>query len=212
MRDHILDATERVLSRLGYQKMTLDEIAREAGIARQTISLHFRSKEALALGTIDRMAEWLETRLCDLAGANLPWDERLRQMLVARVLFRLDSVLDHDHSLEEIVRPLRASYLARRAGHLAAEAAIFARVLAAGRAVGAFEVDDVDAMAAALLLATDGLVPSSLSPPESTERGHVEANTHRVAELLVRGLRTQVRPKRSDSRSGTSARGAARKG
>jgi AcrR family transcriptional regulator len=207
MRDHILDATERLLARVGYQKMTVDAIADEAGIEQRTISLHFRSKEAIALGTIDRVIERLESRLLDLAGANLPWDERLRQMLLARVLFRFDSMRDYVESLDEMFRSLRAAYLDRRARYFAAEAEIFARVLAAGRAVGTFELDDVDAMAAALLLATDGLLPFNTSSREMGGRGDVEASVRRIADLLVRGLRPQMSPRRSDSR----ARGASRK-
>ena len=36
MRDKILDATERLLSRYGYAKMTVEDIAREAGIGKGT--------------------------------------------------------------------------------------------------------------------------------------------------------------------------------
>ena len=39
MRDRILDSAERLLDRLGYQKMTVDDIAREAGVGRRTIYL-----------------------------------------------------------------------------------------------------------------------------------------------------------------------------
>ena len=51
MRDRILDATERLLGRLGYQKTTMDDIAIEAAIGRRTIYLHFAGKEAVALAT-----------------------------------------------------------------------------------------------------------------------------------------------------------------
>ena len=34
-RDLILDATERLLGRLGYQKTTMEDIAREAGIGKR---------------------------------------------------------------------------------------------------------------------------------------------------------------------------------
>ncbi len=36
MRDKILDATERLLARYGYAKMTVEDIAREAGIGKGT--------------------------------------------------------------------------------------------------------------------------------------------------------------------------------
>ena len=84
MRDRILDATERLMGRLGYQKMTMDDIAREAGIGRRTIYLHFPSKEETALATIDRIVDRLKTGSGELAASSLPWDERLRRMLLVR--------------------------------------------------------------------------------------------------------------------------------
>ncbi len=193
MRDRILDATESLMARLGYQKMTMDDIAREAGIGRRTIYLHFPSKEETALGTIDRIVERLKTRLEALAVASLPWDERLRQMLLARVMFRFDSVRDYYQSIDEIFRSLRAAYMGRRARYLADEAAILACVLAGGRAAAAFELDDPTEAAETLLLATNGLLPSNLSPRELGERAEVEVRASRIVDLLLKGLRPKGR-------------------
>ena len=126
MRDRVLDSAERLMGRLGYQKMTMDDIAREAGIGRRTIYLHFPSKEETALATIDRIVDRLKSRLGELAASDLPWDERLRRMLLVRVLFRFDSVRDYYHGIDEIFRSLRPAYMARRARYFAEEAAIFA--------------------------------------------------------------------------------------
>src|SRR6516225_5249986 len=82
MRNRILDATERLLARLGYQKTTMDDIAREAGIGKRTIYLHFPSKEEVALGSIDRIVERLKERLQTLALSGESPAERLRQMLL----------------------------------------------------------------------------------------------------------------------------------
>jgi AcrR family transcriptional regulator len=209
MRDRILDAAESLMGRLGYQKMTMDDIAREAGIGRRTIYLHFPSKEETALGTIDRIVERLTARLVALADSSLPWEERLRQMLFVRVLFRFDSVRDYYHSIDEIFRSLRAAYLARRARYLADEAEVFARVLAGGRAEGAFDVDDPAAMAATLLLATNGLLPSNLTPRELGARTEIEARANRIADLLLKGLcpvrrRTALKRTARSSTSGTA--------
>src|SRR2546421_7863518 len=81
MRDLILDAVERLLARFGYQKMTMDDIAREARIARRTIYLHFASKEEVALCSIDRIVERLIERLRETARRPELADARLRQML-----------------------------------------------------------------------------------------------------------------------------------
>ena len=192
MADRILDSAERLMGRLGYQKMTMDDIASEAGIGRRTIYLHFPSKEETALATIDRIVDRLKFRLGELAAPALPWDERLRRMLLERVLFRFDSVRDYYHGIDEIFRSLRPAYMARRARYFAEEAAIFAAVLSGGRAAGAFELDDPGTTATTLLLSTNALLPSSLSTRELGERADVELRAVRIADLLLRGLSSRM--------------------
>src|SRR5262245_35993053 len=47
--DRVLDAAGELLLRWGYQRVTIDEIARHAGIGKGTVYLHFPNKEALFL-------------------------------------------------------------------------------------------------------------------------------------------------------------------
>ncbi|CAN5598918.1 hypothetical protein BH10PLA2_BH10PLA2_40340 [soil metagenome] len=194
MRDRILDATERLLGRLGYQKTTMDDIAMEAEVGRRSIYLHFDSKEAVALGTIDRIVDRLLARLENLAKAELTTSEQISRMLVDRVLFRFDSVGGYFHSIDEIFRSLRSAYMVRRAGYFQKEAAIFAKVLAAGQDAGELAVNDPEACAQALLLATNSLLPSSLSTRELGRRSEVEERVKRIADLLVNGLLARQRP------------------
>jgi AcrR family transcriptional regulator len=188
MRDRILDATERLLARYGYPKTTMDDLAREAGIGKRTIYLHFASKEEVALSSIDRIVDRLTERLRAVAGSDLPADRRVRRMLLLRVLFRFDSVRDYHHSFDELFASLRPAYLARRQRYFDAEAAVFAGVLREGRAAGLFACDDPLAAAQTLLLATNALLPSGLSVRELGKRSEVEAKTARIADLLLTGL------------------------
>ena len=57
--DRLLDAAERLLARLGYQKTTMEDLAREAGLGKRTIYLHFAGKEEVMLSTIDRIVKRL---------------------------------------------------------------------------------------------------------------------------------------------------------
>ena len=200
MRDRILDATERLLGRLGYQKTTMDDIAAEAEVGRRSIYLHFAGKEAVALATIDRIVDRLLERLDHLAGAELTWEERLRRMLAERVLFRFDSVRGYFHSIDEIFRSLRSAYMARRAQYFAREAAFFERVLEGGTAAGEFGLDKAHATAEALLLATNSLLPSGLSTRELGRRSEVEERVARIAQLLIGGILTHEKPSSSTRR------------
>src|SRR5262249_41307685 len=69
-RDLILDATERLLGRLGYQKTTMEDIAREAGIGKRTIYLHFVGKEQVALSASARIVARLLARLRAIAASD----------------------------------------------------------------------------------------------------------------------------------------------
>ena len=82
VKDAILDATDRLLARFGYRKMTVEDISVEAGIGKGTIYLHFSSKEEVVLSHIDRIVERLQDRLKEIAESDAPAAERLRLMLL----------------------------------------------------------------------------------------------------------------------------------
>jgi AcrR family transcriptional regulator len=187
-RDLILDAIERLLARYGYKKTTMDDLAREAGIGKGTIYLYFPSKEEVALSSIDRVVARVQARLRSLAAADEPAPERLRQMLAARVLLRFDSVQTYSQGLDDLFESLRPAYMARRDRYFDTEADIFAGVLAVGRRQKAFTFTDVHATARALLLATNALLPYSLSPQELGRRADIEKKVNTLASLLLHGL------------------------
>jgi AcrR family transcriptional regulator len=193
-RDRLLDVAERLLARLGYQKTTMEDLAREAGLSKRTIYLHFAGKEEAMLSTIDRIVERLLDRLREAAASGGPAADRLRRMLLLRVMFRFDSVRDYYHGLDELFRAIRPAYMARRARYFTAETEMFAGVLGAGAAAGELAVDDPHAAAFDLILATNALLPSGLSARELGERAEVEARTRRIADLLIDGLRRRERP------------------
>src|SRR5687767_4004152 len=188
VRDSILEATDRLLARYGYRKMTVEDIAVEAGIGKGTIYLHFSSKEEVVLSHIDRIVERLKERLREIAGSDATAAERLRLMLVTRVLFRFDSVQHYTQSLNDLLAALRPGLLARRAQYFEAEAQIFAEVLRAGREAGELRFDDEQPTAHALLQATNGLLPYSLSTSELGSRREVSQRVADVADLLLIGV------------------------
>jgi AcrR family transcriptional regulator len=187
--DRILDATERLLARFGYDKTTVDDIAQEAGVSKRTIYLHFAGKEAVALASIDRVVGRVTDRLRQIAAGGAPPADRVREMLVARIVGRFDSVRSYHQSLDDMFRSLRPAYLARRQKYFDAEAEVLAGVLDEGRRSREFAVADPLASAHDLLVATNGLLPYSLSPAEFGRRSGVAARAGRIAGLLLDGLK-----------------------
>jgi AcrR family transcriptional regulator len=193
-----LDATEGLLARYGYRKMTVEDIAREVGVGKGTIYLHFASKEEVVLSHVDRIVERLKERLQAIALSNATAAIRLRLMLLTRVLFRFDSIQHYTQSLNDLLAALRPSLLARRARYFDEEAQILAQVLNQGKDAGEFEFDDALSTAYALLHATNSLLPYSLSTMELGERDEVKEKTAAVADLMLHGLL------RNEPRSGTN--------
>lgn len=53
----IVDATNNLLAKKGFEMMTMDEVAAEVGIAKASLYKHFPSKEALAAAALIRLLE-----------------------------------------------------------------------------------------------------------------------------------------------------------
>jgi AcrR family transcriptional regulator len=187
-RDAILDATDRLLAKYGYKKMTIDDLASEVGIGKGSVYLHFASKEEIALSHIDRIIERLMNRLVSIAASSDIVDKRLRKMMVERVLFRFDSVQHYSQSLNEMLANLRPRLLERRRRYFEEEARLFAQVLSEGKKAGIFTFRDPVITANAILDATNSLLPYSLSARELGERSEIETKTLSLADLILNGL------------------------
>ena len=190
-RDAILDATDRLLARYGYKKMTIDDLAREVGIGKGSVYLHFDSKEEIALSHIDRIIERLKSSLYATANSKVSPEKKLRKMLIDRVMMRFDSVQHYSQSLNELLAQLRPRLLDRRKRYFEEEAQIFAGVLAEGKAAGVFRVKNTVETGRTLLDATNALLPYSLSAYELGERSEIEKKTNNVADLILSGLFTR---------------------
>ncbi|MEP7214152.1 MAG: TetR/AcrR family transcriptional regulator [Acidobacteriota bacterium] len=188
VREAILDATERLIARFGYRKMTIDDLAREVGIGKGSIYLHFTSKEEVALTHIDRIIERLKRRLQQIASQDATSETKIRKMLVERVIFRFDSVQHYSEGLNELLSQLRAKLLERRKRYFEEEAHLFAAVIEQGVSAGEFRKHDALAAAHTLLLATNSLLPYSLSTSELGERAEIGQKTRALADMLLKGL------------------------
>ena len=188
-RDAILDATDRLLARYGYKKMTIDDLAQEVGIGKGSVYLHFSSKEEIALSHIDRIIERLKKGLASIAARPIPADERLKLMLVERVLFRFDSVQHYSQSLNDLLAYIRPNLLERRKRYFEGEAKIFARVLEDGQTSGVFNIENSLDTARNMLTATNSLLPYSLSTDELGKRNDLKRRSLAIAELLLSGVK-----------------------
>lgn len=190
VRDAILDAADDLLTRFGYKKMTIDDLARAVGIGKGTVYLYFPSKEEIALSHIDRIIERLKSKLWEIATSDRQPEKKIKDMLVGRVMFRFDAVQHYSSSLNDLLAQIRPRLLDRRKRYFEEEAEIFAHVLEDEKNREKFTGDPHEA-ARLLLVATNSLLPYSLSTNELGARHEIENKARRLADLLLNGIVTR---------------------
>src|SRR5271167_4870951 len=77
-RRALLDAALTVFTRYGYQKTSMNEVARSAQLSRQGLYLHFATKEELFQAAVRNTLETSSgAAVAALTNASLPLDQRL---------------------------------------------------------------------------------------------------------------------------------------
>jgi AcrR family transcriptional regulator len=81
----ILDAASRLFLAPGPGQVSMDDLARDLGMAKKTIYRHFPDKRSLMTAVLDRQFGGIERTLAAAAeeARDKPFDERIRQFLIA---------------------------------------------------------------------------------------------------------------------------------
>jgi AcrR family transcriptional regulator len=163
-RRQILTAAEELLQAWSFSDITMDRIAERAGVAKGTLYLYFRTKEALFLRLYDQHLEAWYAELADLAGlGSHTVDPAAAARVIAstlssrRTLIRLHGLM-HSRLAHNIDRDTLIDFL--RAHHLRMS---FLAPALAGRISGLSEDDALpflrrlEAVAGGLLRAASAL-------------------------------------------------------
>ena len=188
IRETILDATDTLLERHGYHRITMEDIAQEAGVGRRTIYLYFRNREDVCLACADRIFANLHQTLQSIAACGDAPVERLQQILLTRVLFMFDRAQDNYQKYLDLFAAVRPAYLARREKYVEAEALLLQEVIAEGIRAGDFSDEPITLTAHALIQATNSLMPYTLSPRQLQAHEEVKSQLERIISLLLNGL------------------------
>lgn len=187
-RQLIVETADRLMGQYGYNRMTIEELARECGIGKGSVYLHFRSKEQIALATVDRVVDAAHDEMARIAGEDRPAVERLREMLQARVRVRLERVRHRAWSMDEMLARIRPALLERRRVHFDREAKLLAIVISEGERRGEIPHHDPALAARALLTGTNSLLPFGLSRRDIDELERVQHDVALVTRFLLLGL------------------------
>ena len=84
-KQEIVFALLKVMSELGYEKASIQAIAKEAGLASGLIHYHFKTKQEILISAVGWIASAAEERLTSMQeGQQNPWD-RLEAFINARL-------------------------------------------------------------------------------------------------------------------------------
>lgn len=189
-REAILDAAERLLTRYGYGKMTMSDLAQEAGIGVGTTYLHFPGKAQVALAVVTRENLWVVAEQRRIAAAPAPVAARLRDVLTVRVLMRFERLRQQKHSLAELKPAIQQQkgLAEQAAAWREQEAQIVAALLREGAEGGEFEISDAESTAGAMLWATEALLPRNLRQQDLEPPHLVPERARDIVALLLRAV------------------------
>ncbi|MDX2275804.1 MAG: TetR/AcrR family transcriptional regulator [Hyphomonadaceae bacterium] len=188
--NHIISVAEALIVRDGYQAVSVDAIARAAGISKKTIYSQFENKAGLLAAVVDRLARSLSVALAPVQQSSL------REGLLHQAEIILDASYDETTLKFDIIlfREARAFPELRQIFERAAREQFFKPVeefLLACAARGLLQrIDCVFAAQAFVHLLTGDIVaqtamgtaPKPMSPAE--RRAHAE----RVCDLFIGGI------------------------
>ena len=84
-RAKIVDAARSIFARKGFARGIMDEIAKEAGIAKGTIYLYFRSKKEIYKAVMDRDMEFLNKITLERMDAAVNLEGKIRAFTLTRL-------------------------------------------------------------------------------------------------------------------------------
>lgn len=187
----ILDAAEHQLSHYGFTKMTMSDLAEEAGVGVGTIYLHFTGKAEVATAVVERTNQRVVEQLEAEARSSSPVETRLSTILQKRILLRFEIVRRRSHQMDEI-RALIHQQKAIRPAFLRwfeIETHLVAEVLEEGKRLGTFDFEDAVSTAQTILWSMDTLMPRNLRPRDFESPDEVRNKTERLADFALRSLR-----------------------
>jgi len=187
-RTDIEEAVTRLLTRNGSQGFTMDQVAAEAGVAKGTLYLHFKSKSELLESVKEASLAPLREELETVLNADLAPQEKIEQ-LVARQLRYFDERRDlfrfllEERQLAQLrrTRQLDSGYkrMLQR----------IKKVVEDGMRVGVFRKLDAVKVAAMLFEASIAVIGQRLW---SESPGPWEEDARILVEVFVRGIAAET--------------------
>ena len=192
---NILEAADELFARYGFERTSMDDIARHSGIGKGSIYLEFRTKEEILFRILERYAQTLQDNLrTKLADETLSPIKTLREAFIDESISCYDRVTRDIHTPETL---LHTSISMKK--HFASFFVIRRELLHSTltKAAKAGEINPKKAteeVAQLLMMATSGLFPPYFDNfSESAiikSREDLIKRAPALVDLLIDGLKT----------------------
>jgi AcrR family transcriptional regulator len=193
-REEILAIFRRLVARYGLDRVTMKELAREAGVSVGTLYRHFENKEALIASIEETWLGHVRARNAHIVEGGGAPEAKLYDLVVVHAARLSEMVRTDQAAFEMLMGAVRLRYIdhevvdTRR--HILDEmVAAAASVMAEGTAAGHFDVADPKGAARHFVDAFG----EYFSPAAIASRPHarVVAGLEGMFEFLMRGIRAR---------------------
>ena len=187
----ILEAAEEQFSKFGYSKVTMEEIAEQAGLGKASLYYYHSTKEELFHAVLAKKFAEFAAPVQDLLVSNAPVQERLRKYVEERHLFfnRLLSLYITDFKAIPRNRPLLKSFFTECAAH---ELTWLTKLFDEGRHSGEFAVHSAEKTALAFLHIMQGLrlryLSSQEAAPSRSDTKDMHQEMEYISGIFLRGI------------------------
>ena len=183
-KEIIIQTAQKLFSRFGFLKTTVDEIAKAARMGKASIYHYFKSKEDIFREVIEKENQILHTRIREA----IEEQETLRGKIKAFILTKMECLSE----LANIYDVLKNEYLEHyafiekaREANFREEIETVKSILQDGMNEGVLEIDDIELTSFAIISALKGLeYPWTIKTPSDK----IEKNIDKLLDILFNGI------------------------
>lgn len=190
----IVCAAQELFSKYGFERTTIDDIARQAGIGKGSVYLEFENKDEILMAVIRKFAESSQSMMeTHLNQAAAPYLDALKQMLMDSIMSSYDVCTGHLHTPEIRIHTSR-NVRSQFKDYFAFSQKIIVQFLEKASANGELvDTESLDRLADLIMLACSGLKPPYLqyripSNEETPTRISIENDANELLDILIQGL------------------------
>jgi AcrR family transcriptional regulator len=183
-REKILSVAAKMFGKYGFQKTTVDEIARTAHKAKGSVYYYFKSKEELFLAVVTKEIAVLKTGLTRIIVENQEATGMIRSYMLSRMILMKDAINYHESLKADFVSDF--SFLNEyREEFTRFEIDLMQAVLDRGVRENKFQIKDTRATAQVIILAMKAIEIPFYHQHKIAE---FEQTIVELIDILIKGL------------------------